>query len=526
MQALFKSLEKETLEPVEGRVTGTIPSWLSGSFYRNGPGKYEVGDTKYNHLFDGLALLQKFSIKDGRISYQNKFLKSETFLKNMKANRIVVSEFGTLAHPDPCKTLFQRFFSYFYLDEDEMMTDNCSVNIFPMGDQLYASTETKWLRKIDPETLETPGRVDITQFVATNSATAHPHHDRDGCVYNIGNCFKGRPRLAVIRWNPPSKEAPDQIQNAELVASLPSPYYVKYSYSHSFALTENFIVVIQQPLIINVLSILTAKIRGTPFANGMYWDKNCKTVFHIINKKTGEAINPGYNYVGDPLLLFHHINAYEEDGHVVVDVCSAEDGSTFDMIFLDKLQSEDFKKLMKKNGNTFPRRFVLPLNIDKKASNLVTLRDTRATATMSGKNEIFCKDERLSDILTEFPMVNYELVNGRKYRYMYGISTNVVGDYSTGLVKTDVQNKTTVRWDETDCYPSEPWFVPSPDSKEEDDGIVLSSVLNDVTMKTFLLVLDAKSFTELGRAEFDVAPPMGFHVRFIDNETIRGLKKE
>ena len=26
----------------------------------------------------------------------------------MAANRIVVSEFGTVAHPDPCKTLFQR----------------------------------------------------------------------------------------------------------------------------------------------------------------------------------------------------------------------------------------------------------------------------------------------------------------------------------------------------------------------------------------------------------------------------------
>ena len=27
----------------------------------------------------------------------------------MAANRIVVSEFGTVAHPDPCKTWFQRY---------------------------------------------------------------------------------------------------------------------------------------------------------------------------------------------------------------------------------------------------------------------------------------------------------------------------------------------------------------------------------------------------------------------------------
>ena len=45
---------------------GTIPPWLSGRLIRNGPGLFEVGDTKYNHLFDGLSLLHSFTIDQGK----------------------------------------------------------------------------------------------------------------------------------------------------------------------------------------------------------------------------------------------------------------------------------------------------------------------------------------------------------------------------------------------------------------------------------------------------------------------------
>ena len=49
------------------------------------------------------------STKTGKVSYRSRFLQSQSYKKNMAANRIVVSEFGTVAHPDPCKTIFQRY---------------------------------------------------------------------------------------------------------------------------------------------------------------------------------------------------------------------------------------------------------------------------------------------------------------------------------------------------------------------------------------------------------------------------------
>ncbi len=38
-------------------------------------------------------------------------------------------------------------------------TDNCVVNFFPLGESFYACTETKYLRKVDPKTLETLEKV-------------------------------------------------------------------------------------------------------------------------------------------------------------------------------------------------------------------------------------------------------------------------------------------------------------------------------------------------------------------------------
>jgi hypothetical protein len=47
---------------------------------------------------------------DGKVTYQRKFLKSDTFLNNTTSGRITCNEFATAASPDPCKNIFQRYF--------------------------------------------------------------------------------------------------------------------------------------------------------------------------------------------------------------------------------------------------------------------------------------------------------------------------------------------------------------------------------------------------------------------------------
>lgn len=104
----LRSCEQEIINPIEGVVSGEIPSWINGSLLRNGPGSIKVGDMEYNHLFDAAALLHRFDIAAGNVTYQCRFLRSDTYKKNLAANRIVVSEFGTSCVPDPCQSIFER----------------------------------------------------------------------------------------------------------------------------------------------------------------------------------------------------------------------------------------------------------------------------------------------------------------------------------------------------------------------------------------------------------------------------------
>lgn len=85
----------------------------------SGPGegrkalKLPVPLPSYNHWFDGMAMLHQFRIRDGGVTYMSRFLRSDVYKKNSEQDRIVISEFGTLALPDPCKNFFQRFLSRF-----------------------------------------------------------------------------------------------------------------------------------------------------------------------------------------------------------------------------------------------------------------------------------------------------------------------------------------------------------------------------------------------------------------------------
>ena len=47
------------------------------------------------------------------MTYRSRFLQSDSYRKNSEKDRIMVSEFGTLALPDPCQNFFQRFLSRF-----------------------------------------------------------------------------------------------------------------------------------------------------------------------------------------------------------------------------------------------------------------------------------------------------------------------------------------------------------------------------------------------------------------------------
>ena len=76
------------------------------------------------------------------------------------------------------------------------------------------------------------------------------------------------------------------------------------------------------------------------------------------------------------------------------------------------------------------------------------------------------------------------------------------------------------RYERPKCTPSEPIFIPRPDSMKEDDGVVLVIELDGVKGQSALVVIDAQSFEEIGRAEVDgggFVVPHHFHGAWCGN---------
>ncbi len=119
--------------------------------------------------------------------------------------------------------------------------------------------------------------------------------------------------------------------------------------------------------------------------------------------------------------------------------------------------------------------------------------------------------EVLSGERMELPRIDYERVAGRPYTVAYGMGLGEGGGWTDRLVKANVETGTASIWQEEDCYPGEPIFVSDPGATGEDEGVVLSVVLDAAARSSFLLVLDAGAFEEVARARVPHLMPFGFH---------------
>ena len=151
----------ERPEPIKAEIRGNLPSWLTGTLIRNGPGRFECGDTSFNHWFDGQGLLHRFHIQDGSVTYCNKFVRSQNYANSVKHGAQSQLEFGSFIPPDPCQNIFQRFSSRFW--GEELLFDNPFDTVCSIKDKTYAMADSNLIYEIDPKTLDTLKRVDITK---------------------------------------------------------------------------------------------------------------------------------------------------------------------------------------------------------------------------------------------------------------------------------------------------------------------------------------------------------------------------
>jgi beta,beta-carotene 9',10'-dioxygenase len=457
----FESLESEISVdslPVEG----TIPMWLCGTLLRNGPAKYEAGEKSFGHWFDGLAMLHKFSFAAGCVSYDNRFLRTGAY-REAEAGRIPYTGFAA----DPCRSIFRRMATMFR----PRLTDNCNVNLARLGEEYIAMTETPLPVAFDPETLDALG---VAYEPPGVLATAHPHHDPErGELIAYATHLGRRPEYRVYAQRDRSHQ---RLLAAERVSEP--------SYMHSFALTERYVVLVAFPLVVDPLRLVLGGLRGRSLMENYEWKPEQGTRILLFDRAGGGLRG---SFEAEPRFAFHHVNAYEQGGEVTIDMVAYDDASVIadvNRLTLDGLRASPTP------APTSPRllRYVV--------------------STASGR----VAEERLSDVTIELPRIDYRERNARPYRYVYGVSAESDADFLNQLVKVDVESGEARTWFESGSYPGEPVFVSIPNGeREEDEGVLLSVVLDGRSGLSYLLVLDAGSLSELGRARVPHHVPFGFH---------------
>ncbi|MCS3640658.1 carotenoid oxygenase family protein [Salinibacter ruber] len=459
----FESLCQELHEP-SLPVEGEWPDWLEGTLIRNGPAQFEVGDEDYNHWFDGHAMLHAFRMRDGTVSYRNRFVRSQSRTEALEQGRIARSEFAT----DPCMSLFGRVMSVF----NPNPTDNASINVARLDDQYVALTATPLPVAFDPETLETAGVVEYDDDVDVDMSTPHPQVEPGTGRMLFHTLSFGR----QCQYGVYGTEAEGKTRRPVATLDVDRP-----SYMHSFGMSERYVILSEWPLVVNPTDLL---LRGRPFIENFEWQPERGTRFRVLRKADGAEVA---TCEAEAAFGFHHVNAFERDGAVVCDVVTYPDASVVEELSLDRLRSDAPSR-----GSGHLRRYRLPLD------------GGAAASTLRGEERI------------ELPRIHDGPATGRPYQYVYGVGTRAAGQFTDQLVKTDVPAGTAQTWHEEGTYPGEPVFVAAPDGAREDEGVVLSVVLDPDAQQSFLLVLDAPSFTERARAAVPHPIPFGFHGQFFD----------
>jgi carotenoid cleavage dioxygenase-like enzyme len=115
----------------------------------------------------------------------------------------------------------------------------------------------------------------------------------------------------------------------------------------------------------------------------------------------------------------------------------------------------------------------------------------------------------------EFPRINDNQI-AYPHRYIYAVNPSPILQKQEirPLYKIDTLKNEQVLWQAAGLQPGEPVFIAKPGSAEEDDGVVMTIVLDANDQKAFLLVLDAKTFKEIARLYAPHAIPVGLHAQF------------
>ncbi len=454
-------------------VIGELPEALHGMFLRTGPNpQFDPGD-KY-HWFDGDGMLHGVLIEGGKASYRNRWVRTPGFEYERAAGKKLwtgISEIPQFQDPP-----------------HGMLRKNVSNTAFcVLGNRVLSTWEAGEPFEISLPELETVGPVTWNDQL-TCPVTAHPKVDPlSGELMFFGYSLMGAPFLHYGTLSPGSETlriVPIEIPKAVMM--------------HDFAITENYTIFLDFPLIFEPMRMAEGKL---PF----FFDRDSPSRYGILPR---HGDNGSIRWIeGPPCYMFHTLNAWEENGEIVMVGCRNESTT----IAAPPGHSDQDP------GHSLE---VVNAQEDADVGRMHRWRFDVAAGTL--------KEEPIDDAPTDFPRLHPRRL-GRSSRYGYAarfcptlpgtppIFDGVVKyDTETGESETHVYGK--------QRYAGEAVFVPHPDAVQEDEGWVMTILRDEAQPRSELVVLDARAVSgePLARVLLPQRVPYGFHAEWVDGSRFGG----
>ena len=420
-------------------VEGAIPKELRGRLLRNGPNPIAPDPAAY-HWFMGDGMLHGIELRDGKAaSYRNRWVRTDQALSLLREDPVP-------GQPD---------------DVFPVGSSVANTHVVMHAGKIFALVEVCLPTQVRPD-LSTVGRFDFGGKLRS-AMTAHPKVDPvTGEMLFFGYDPFGPPWLRYHVVN----------ANGELVRSedidIKGPSMV-----HDFAITERNIVFLDLPVVFDF--DLVGK---RPFP--AEWKPEYGARVGVMPRDGGNADVRWFDV--EPCYVFHPLNAYDDNGTVVIDVARHP-----------KMFATDIYGPAE-----------LPPTLD------------RWTIDLDAGKVI---EERLDDRPQEFPRIDDRLA-GRRHRYGYTTSVGVDTEWVHfgGLMKHDLQAGTTEGHAfGRGVHAGEGVFVAASDDVGEDAGWVLSVVYDERRDASDLVVLDATDFSgsPVATVTLPQRVPFGFHGSWI-----------
>lgn len=443
---------------------GNIPSELSGTLYRNGPAKHEIGNFRWHHWFDGDGMLQAYRISKDGIRHQARMIATPKYLAEKAAGKPLYSAFGTPVEDAQGVS-----------SADTLNPANISV--LPHHGKLYALWEAGSAVEVDAQTLETVGLHAFSEETAGVPFSAHPRIEADGNLWNFG--YVGSASLLVLWHIDPT----GRVQRTGVVPVAPM------SMPHDFVVTARHLVIMIPPLWYEPEEGVTQS-----FLASHRWHDDQPTRVLVIDKND---FSKHQTYELPAQWVFHYGNAWEDRSGVIHFDAARADAPT--------AMTQTFTEVMRGVQAPAPPSRHTVYRID-------TRQGTISEAPMLSSRD---------DLETEFPCIDPRLTGRRNERlFMLSSSTSQPapngGLNAVSAYRADKDTLDTYTYPISQL-PEEHLFVPKPNSAPEAAGWVLGSAYDFTQDKTLLNIFNADRLADgpVCTATLPYGLPLGLHGKFV-----------